>query len=143
MANTDKKQHKRNGRPPKYETPEDMQKAIDDFFNDREKAGRKPTVAGLTLALGFNSRQSILNYEGTPRFLDVIKKARMRLQDEVEERLLSGQNPVGSIFWLKNQGNDEGWRDLQQSQVEHSGNLTINCVGFAGKKPEKQVDKPE
>jgi len=66
------------GSPPKYSDPADMQKAIDEYF-DKCQAGRSVTIikkgmpttfnqripktdAGLALALGFASRQSLHDY---------------------------------------------------------------------------------
>lgn len=37
-----------------------------------------PTVTGLALALGFNSRQSLLNYQGKAEFMDTITRAKAR-----------------------------------------------------------------
>ena len=73
----------KTGRPPKYATAEQMQAAIDRYFEDCkgepiigddgfpicDKWGkpfiihqRPPTVTGLALALGFTSRQALLDY---------------------------------------------------------------------------------
>ena len=78
----------KGGRPPRYKTAEEMQKVIDEYFEEctgrlytDEKGepkldrfgneiylGAKPlTVTGLALALGFNSRLALLNYQGQRR----------------------------------------------------------------------------
>lgn len=46
-----------------------------------------PTVTGLALALGFNSRQSLLNYQGKAEFMDTITRAKARVEQYTEERL--------------------------------------------------------
>ena len=89
------------GRPLKYKTPEEMQKAVDAYFVDIEANDRVPTIAGFALYLGFDSRISLYNYEGRPEFLSVIKKARARIEAVVEALMLS-RGHAGHIFWLKN-----------------------------------------
>ena len=53
---------KYRGRPAKYETVEDMQKLIVEYFNECEAEGKKPTVTGLGYVLDM-SRQDLINYE--------------------------------------------------------------------------------
>jgi len=48
------------GRPRKYQSVEQLQTAIDSYFESTEKL----TVTGLALHLGFNSRQALVNNEG-------------------------------------------------------------------------------
>lgn len=96
------------GRPPKYNTPQEMQEAIDLYFQDNEI----PTVTGLALALGFDTRHALLYYEHEkPEFVTTIKKAKTRVEDAIEHRLLSGQAAAGCIFNLKN---NFGWKDAQE-----------------------------
>lgn len=82
------------GRPPKYESKEQIEGLIEAYFKKCEgeilkdddgevvfdKSGhpvmigaRPPTVTGLALALGFNTRTSLLNYQGKKEFLDTIR----------------------------------------------------------------------
>jgi len=75
------------------------------------------TITGLTLFLGFNSRSSLYNYENKIEFLDIIKNAMLRVENEYEKALRLDKTPTGSIFALKNMG----WKD--QSNVEHSGEI--------------------
>lgn len=91
------------GRPLKYETNEELQEAIEEYFADNPE---KPTQSGLALHLGFNSRQSLYNYKERDEFLDTIKKAFVRIDNEHEKRLFEHSNS-GSIFYLKNRG----WSD--------------------------------
>lgn len=121
------------GRPPIFESPEDMQDKIDKFFIwvQGEKGSmvnvdgqivqqwnRYPepaTITGLALFLGFESRQSVYDYAEKGDFSYIIKKAKLRVECEYEKKL-SAQNCTGSIFALKNMG----WKD--RSEIEHSGN---------------------
>jgi len=78
-----------------------------------------PTITGLVLYLGFESRQSFYDYEEKKEFSYTIKRARTLIEKEYEEMLQTG-NTVGAIFALKNMG----WKD--KSEVEQSGGLLIN-----------------
>lgn len=136
---------KKAGRPPKYKSVEEMQQKIDEYFKECEgktlldaennpildKAGRpilygqKPlTITGLARALGFNSRQSLLNYEGKKEFLDTIMRARMRVEEYVEESLFYKDSANGAKFSLAN--NFEGWKEKKQVEAEVSSEVDIN-----------------
>jgi len=98
------------GRPPKYKSASEIQKNIDAYFSEDDE----PTITGLALALGFNSRQSLLNYEGKQEFVDAIKRAKSRVEHSYEKSLRK-DGGAGNIFALKN----FGWSDKQE--MEHTG----------------------
>lgn len=111
-----KKEQGKPGRPPQFETPEEIEQAIEEYFDScvpqYDEAGNilklnYPTITGLALALGFESRQSFYDYEKRERFSYVIKKARLRVESHYEEGLNIKTRATGSIFALKNMG----WRD--------------------------------
>src|SRR4030042_6758555 len=77
------------GRPRKYTTPEALETAINKYFESCEQEGKFPTVSGLSLALGFNSRQSLYNYRNTEEFLDIIQKALTIVEMHYEEQLFT------------------------------------------------------
>lgn len=91
------------GRPLKYETPEELEEAVEEYF---AKNPKKPTQSGLALHLGFVSRQSLFDYKGREEFSYTIKKAMHRIDEQHEKRLYEHSNS-GSIFYLKNRG----WTD--------------------------------
>jgi hypothetical protein len=122
------------GRPPTYSSVEEIDKAIQDYFENGIKIktvviGKAPnqtaievpvpTITGLVLHLGFESRQSFYDYEEKPEFSYTIKRARTLIEKEYEEMLQIG-NTTGAIFALKNMG----WKD--KSEVEQSGQLVLN-----------------
>jgi hypothetical protein len=134
------------GRPLKYKTAEELQKAIDAYFKDCEgnvlkdtdgsivcdKYGqpvivkrRPPTVTGLALALGFNSRQTLLNYQGKKQFVDTITRAKARCEEYTESRLFDRDGAMGAKFSLTN--NFKGWRDHpiedDQDTISHLDNI--------------------
>ena len=68
-----------------------------------------PTVTGLALALGFKTRQSLLNYQArTDKFNDIITVAKSRCEEYAESRLYDRDGVNGAKFSLMN--NFKGWR---------------------------------
>lgn len=98
----------KNGRPLIFKTPEELKQAVEKYF-DEEK---KPTLAGLAYALGIN-RQTLYNYGERDDFLDIIKRAREKVEATYEQRLVYENNPTGVIFALKNMN----WRDKVETGV--------------------------
>jgi len=104
-------------RPRVYETPEDMEPAIEAYFDQCDEEKRPYTIAGLAYDLGFADRNALTEYEKRDEFSSTVKRARMRVERQRSERLVSGEgNVTGMIFDLKN---NFGWKDKQE--LEHSG----------------------
>jgi|SRR3990167_3199051 len=114
----------KTGRRPYFRTPQQLQSKIDDYFKSgvnvrkvvvgsgKSKRIEKisvPTITGLVLHCGFESRQSFYDYEKYEEFSYTIKRARLLIEQLYEERLQTG-NPTGAIFALKN----FGWKDRQE-----------------------------
>lgn len=99
---------------PFYETPEDLQKKIDDYFNIVPGDENK-TITGLCYFLGFESRQSFYDYEEKENFSYTIKRARLRIESRYEDRLFENSN-AGAIFALKN----FGWTDKTEVDQKHT-----------------------
>lgn len=135
------------GRPPDYTSAEEMQKKIDAYFDDCNGkilydedgepkcdkygniiiVGSKPfTITGLALALGFNSRQSLLNYQGKPEFMDTIMRAKARVECYAEERLFDKDGANGAKFSLAN--NFEGWKEKKEIEADVSEKVTISIA---------------
>lgn len=118
------------GRPALFNTKEELQDKIDDYFLNGVKiktivVGKPPqsieiqvpTITGLANYLGFESRQSFYDYESKSEFSYTIKRARLSIEQNYEE-LLQSSNPTGAIFALKN----FGWKDKQE--IEQSGSVS-------------------
>lgn len=123
------------GRPAIYETPEALISACDEYFEyikgeaaknkddeiDYDRWVREPepaTVTGLVLFLGFSSRQSLDDYAKKEEFSDIIKKARLRVENKYELKL-HGTTNTGAIFALKNMG----WKDkIETGLTDKDGN---------------------
>ena len=118
------------GRPPKYKSVEEIEQKIEAYFKscegeplkDRDGTvltdkygapiivGRKPpTITGLALALGFSTRQSLLNYQGKKEFVDTITRAKSFVEKYAEERLFDREGVQGAKFSLVN--NFKGWSE--------------------------------
>ena len=59
------------------------------------------TITGLALALGFQSRQALLNYQGKKEFNDTIIKAKSRVEEYAETRLFDKDGVNGAKFSLE------------------------------------------
>lgn len=110
------------GKPPTYETPEQLQEMIDDYFSQSDV---KQTISGLSFHLGFSSRQSFYDLEKKEEFTYTIKRARLRLEIYYELLLTSNRYP-GAIFALKN----FGWKDTQQ--IDYQGKVNIDPIEWVG-----------
>lgn len=112
---------KRLGRPRMYESPEEMQKLIDQYFKDCEAKDDPLTMSGLAYALGMD-RTSLVNYGHRDEFFNTVKRARDRIIADYERRLLkSGTPTIGLIFALKN---NAGWVDKQE--IETTSRITLS-----------------
>lgn len=133
----------KEGARPKYETVEQMQGAIDAYFDSckgevlRDADGKpmfnkfgqpiiygeKPlTMSGLALALGFKSRQTLLNYKAKAEFMDTVTRAKQRVEEYVEGRLFDKDGSAGAKFSLEN---NFGWASKQETKVEAEARVVI------------------
>ena len=105
------------GRPLKFKTDEELQEAINNYFEYCKQYKKPETIAGLAYHLGVE-RKTIYNYENRDEFLLTIKKARDRILAGLEEALFK-EGKSGQIFLAKNYG----YSDKQE--IEHSGDIEI------------------
>lgn len=108
------------GRPPIWTDPQAFKEAVDSYFDNKEEVH---TWTGLTLHLGFESRQSLNDYLEKEEFFHPIKMALLKIENSYEKRMFTAKNPTGAIFALKN----FGWKDKQEidQKTEHSGGISI------------------
>ena len=110
------------GRPPLFKSKKELQSKVDEYFdnpptrtfhvNGQEFQVPVITISGLAYRLGFESRQSIYDYEKRGEFSYIIKRARLRVEQGYEENL-NFNNATGSIFALKNMG----WKDKTETEL--------------------------
>lgn len=134
------------GRKLKYKTPEEMQEAIEEYFKSCEGhiltgvdgqtvfdkfgnpiiVGEKPlTVTGLALALGFATRQSLLDYQGRKAFEKLIQTAKLRIENYAEMRLYDKDGYGGARFNLQN--NFRNW-DADKAIQDDKSHPAINII---------------
>lgn len=138
----------KTGRPPFFNSVEEMQEKIDAYFEackgevvyDAEGnpllnkygeivlKGVKPlTITGLALALGFTSRQALLNYQNKPEFVDTITRAKAVVEQYAEERLFDKDGANGAKFSLSN--NFKGWNEKQVIEADiNSVNINVELI---------------
>jgi DNA-packaging protein gp3 len=76
-----------------------------------------PTLSGLALYLGFDSRQQFETYEAKPRYGAPLRRARLRIES-VYEKKLHFHSSSGAVFALKNLG----WKDKAAEKVPETDN---------------------
>jgi hypothetical protein len=132
----------KGGRPLKFKTVDELQVAIDSYFdacdphlesrlvesgiNERGEtifAQRKVmteqrpyTVSGLARALGI-TRDTLLSYSERAEFVDTVDSAKERCHEYAENQLF-GKSASGASFSLKN---NWGWKERQE--IDHSGKV--------------------
>lgn len=131
------------GRPPKFQSKEEMQEKIDAYFESCEgelllddagnpvcapkvglvyiKPPKPPTVTGLALALGFASRQSLLEYQAKKEFADTVTRAKSRIEEYAEARLFDRDGVNGAKFSLIN--NFRGWGEKPKEEQDYGSNM--------------------
>ena len=117
MGAENKAASKAVGRPRLIKSPQEFDERVDTYI-DWCRAQDKPILlTGLILALGFNSKQAFYNYEDYPEFVDSVKRAKLLIEMEYEQRLNTANSATGPIFALKN----FGWTDKQEVDVTTGG----------------------
>lgn len=103
------------GRPRLYDDPEALAAKVEDYFDHIEQTGKMPTLSGLCLFLGFSDKQSFSRYETYgERFSLTVNKARLRIEDDRNQRLAKADFSPGIIFDLKN---NHGWKDKTEHEL--------------------------
>ena len=108
------------GRPRRWDTPEDLQKQVDPYFQDCEDRGRYPPIAGLAYYCKVD-RHTIYNYKNKDEYFHIVKRAREYIEMELEQFIMQKGN-VGSIFIAK----QYGYKDRQE--IDHSSNDIIDAT---------------
>lgn len=149
--NDGEKKQPQPGQPAYYSSPEVLSDNVDAYFKWIEgetkeveveiqtSKGKKekvkqietvrypdpPTITGLCLFLGFESRQSFYDYQERTEFSYTVKRARLKIETEYEKSL-HRQSPTGAIFALKNMG----WSDKTEidQKTELSGSVAFNGI---------------
>lgn len=115
------------GRPLKFKSKEELEEKIFDYLMDCKEHTRPLTITGLALALD-TTRETLLDYEEKDEFSDTVKKAKLTIQNYVEEYLFTGKNVAGAIFNLVN---NYHWTNKSQTDVTSGGDrIQYNVITY-------------
>lgn len=104
------------GRPKIFKSVEEVEEKINAYFKYCEDKDKPYTMSGLAYYLDVD-RKTIVNYSKEEKFFHTIKKARDRVQMQLEENaLLNKGNPTFTIFNLKN---NFDWKDKIETNTEN------------------------
>jgi hypothetical protein len=110
------------GRPPIIETPEEFDRLVDEYVELRRAEGKRLTITGMALHLGFYGRQSLYQQADREEFYDSVKRASALVEADYEDRLEDRGIPAaGTIFALKN----FKWSDKQEHEISGPGGAPI------------------
>jgi hypothetical protein len=112
----------RVARPKLYSSVEDMKKKIDDYFEMCDEKEKPYTMSGLAYALDMD-RKSLLNYSKDEQFFPTIKRAKEKVEQQLEENALMGK--ANSTFTIFNLKNNYGWKDNIEVEANTQGKVTI------------------
>ena len=118
----DNNEKNKGGRPLKFKTVDELNESINKYFNTCDENEEPYTITGLALALDID-RKTLNNYEERDEFFHTIKKAKLKVENYLEKRLIKDTSTTGIIFNLKN--NFE-WKDKQE--IKHSGTVKLEDV---------------
>lgn len=116
------------GRPLKIESPEQMEKILNEYFSTTEE--NKITITGICLALDLD-KSNFYEYEKRDGYRDIVKRARMIVENSYEISLRENGR-TGDIFALKN----FGWKDKQE--IENNTNNKVTIVNSLPKDDEDE-----
>lgn len=132
------------GTQKRFTNANDLQAAIVRYFEFCHNEEQHLTMTGLAIALGFRSRQALVNYEkeeGYEFAHDIITYAKMRIEEYTEQKLHDTRsNVAGAIFSLKN--NWPGWADKSEIKMDQR-TLTFNGFEIEGLNDGKAIDITE
>ena len=102
----------KNGRPPIFESPEELESKCKEYFIHCIDNKEKATITGLTLFVGFCSRASWDDYAKRDGFSYIVKRAKMTVENSYE---MSAS--TFDMFALKNMG----WKDKTETDITTNG----------------------
>ncbi len=90
--------------------------------------GKPPTLTGLALALGFNSRADLMEFGRSKRGKELIEKARLRIENYNEEKLFEKDFARSAIFNLTNAREDQA---AEEEEKESETKIPAELMGSA------------
>lgn len=120
---------KNKGRPFILENEQQTINAIVNYFKWCEENEKPYTTAGLASALGFTNRMTLLNYQKSEKYGDIINTAKLRIEQYAEEQLYS-KNAAGAKFSLS--CNFKGWAETTRVQNDFNISKVEDYLDEAG-----------
>ncbi len=121
------------GQPRIIESVEQMEELIDEYFIDicgysligEKLIYKPPTITGLSLHLGFATRQTLLNYEGYGKeYKRILRQAKLYIENTLEEGSLTGTlNAKSCEFNLKN---NYDWKEKTELDIGNAPDRKFN-----------------
>lgn len=108
----------------KYTSPESFERKVDEYFKLMKAKKSVASMTGLALHLGC-TRKNLVDYKKTDAFGPAIERAKLRCENILEEKMISGTPPTGIIFILKN---NYGWHDKVESEVNLTGTVSLAAL---------------
>lgn len=128
------------GRPLKFESVEDLEQRIQEYFAKCDKWINRTTIykgepieyiASVPYTISWlasylwTNRQTLVNYEYKEKFFDTIKRAKEKVEADQEQRALMWEsNPTMSIFSLKNNFNWVDKSEVNNTNKNYNKNIT-------------------
>ena len=128
------------GRIPKFETPEQLDTMMAQYFEEVKNNKEHPTLTGLALALGID-RKTLMNYSSKDDFLPIINKAKELILKYTEQMLIDKSKfTPWQIFYLKNNFKED-YQDRIEVKNEHSGSISlVELATLADSLPDSIID---
>ena len=104
------------GRPRAFNSVEELEGKINDYFEYCNKENKPYTMSGLAYYLDVD-RKTIVNYTKDEEYFPTIKRARDRVQMQLEENAL--MNISNSTFTIFNLKNNFDWKDRIETNTEN------------------------
>jgi DNA-packaging protein gp3 len=100
------------GRPRTIESPEEMLRLGNAYFEECRINDSHILITGLAMALGLSGREALSEYGRREEYSVTVKSLKSVCEQYAENKLF-GNNPTGPIFALKNYG----WTDRTQQEL--------------------------
>lgn len=123
-----------------FASPRRLNELIAQYFESKEnEKAEPPTLTGLALFLGFDSRNDFESCEAKGVYSASLKRARLRIEAAYEKKL-HFHSSSGAVFALKNLGwNDRGDNKPQEKETDNVLQVEIVQSGLKPASSEKEV----
>ena len=104
----------------KYDSLEELEKGIEEYFSKQDINEKPYTLEGLALALNISAK-TLYNYSENPKYLPTISRARERCLNYASERLYDKNGTNGAKFYMTNNSERMGglrYADRQEMSVD-------------------------